>query len=101
MFQPRSGPANICWSFTMTDYSLVAVDHQPDYSGVSLIPVDHEPFSADGVTRQAAAQGQSYAPDSEPASGVPASGQTYGLSAAPISPPGTPVLAKPKQPGDH
>jgi len=84
----------------MTDYSLVAVDHQPDYSGVSLIPVDHEPFSADGVTRQAAAQGQSYAPDSEPASGVAASGQTYGLSAAPISPPGTPVLANQQQPGD-
>jgi len=40
----------------MTDYSLVAVDHQPDYSGVSFIPVDHEPFSADGVTQPVQAQ---------------------------------------------
>ena len=40
----------------MTDYSLVPVDHQPDYSGVSLIPIGHEPFSPDGVTHPAQAQ---------------------------------------------
>lgn len=31
----------------MADYSLVEVDHQPDFDDVSLVPVDHDPFSAD------------------------------------------------------
>jgi hypothetical protein len=56
MFQTRSGPANICWSFTMPDFSLVPVDHQPAFSDVSLIPVDHDPFSADGANQQVQAQ---------------------------------------------
>jgi hypothetical protein len=46
-------PANICWSFIMADYSLVPVEHQPDFENVSLVPIDHDPFSADGVTQQA------------------------------------------------
>src|SRR3954469_6356799 len=46
-------PANICWSFTMDDYSLVPVEHQPDFENVSLVPVDHDPFSADDVAQQA------------------------------------------------
>jgi hypothetical protein len=61
MFQTRNGPANICWSFTMPDFSLVPVDHQPDFSDVSLIPVDHDPFGADGAIQQAGAQ-----PESQP-----------------------------------
>lgn len=40
----------------MSDYSLVPVDHQPDFGDVSLIPVDHDPFSADGAIQQAATQ---------------------------------------------
>jgi len=37
----------------MADYSLVPVEHQPDFENVALVPVDHDPFSADGVTQQA------------------------------------------------
>jgi len=37
----------------MADYSLVPVEHQPEFENVSLVPVDHDPFSADGVTQQA------------------------------------------------
>jgi hypothetical protein len=37
----------------MADYSLVPVDHQPDFGGVSLVPVEHDPFGADGVVWQA------------------------------------------------
>src|SRR5258708_39743046 len=56
MFQTRSGPANICWSSIMPDFSLVPVDHQPDFSDVSLIPVDHDPFTADDMIQRARAQ---------------------------------------------
>jgi hypothetical protein len=84
----------------MPDYSLVPVDHQPDFGDVSLVPIDYDPFSADGVTRQSAAPGESYDSDLESASGVPASGQPYNPSAAPISPPGKPVLANQQQPRD-
>jgi hypothetical protein len=40
----------------VSDYSLVAVDHQPDFDNISLVPVEHDPFSADGVTPQAQSQ---------------------------------------------
>src|SRR5260221_2311849 len=73
MFRTRSGPANICWSFIMPDFSLVPVDHQPDFSDVSLVPVDHDPFSADGATQQAQiqpAQPQPENPSQPPATGV-------------------------------
>jgi hypothetical protein len=46
-------PANICWWFIMPDFSLVPVEHQPDFADVSLVPVDHDPFSADRTTQQA------------------------------------------------
>jgi hypothetical protein len=36
----------------MTDYSLVPVDHQPDFSDISLVPVDHDPFGIDGTVWQ-------------------------------------------------
>jgi hypothetical protein len=97
----------------MPDFSLVPVDHQPEFSDVSLVPVDHDPFSADDIIQQtraqlesqpqrlatgagppnaglpansveAAASGESYDPDSP--NGVPGSGQPYNPSAAPISP---------------
>ena len=40
----------------MPDYSLVPVDHQPDFYDASLVPVDHDPFSDEGVVQQAQAQ---------------------------------------------
>ena len=40
----------------MPDYSLVPVDHQPDFDDYSLVPVDYDPFAADGVTQQAQIQ---------------------------------------------
>ncbi|VIO68156.1 hypothetical protein CI1B_19420 [Bradyrhizobium ivorense] len=40
----------------MPDYSLVPVDHQPDFDDYSLVPVDYDPFAADGVTQQAQLQ---------------------------------------------
>jgi len=40
----------------MADYSLVPVEHQPDFENVFLVPVDHDPFSADGVLQPASAQ---------------------------------------------
>lgn len=40
----------------MSDYSLVPVDHQPDFENASLVPVDHDPFSEDGATPQAQSQ---------------------------------------------
>ena len=40
----------------MDDFSLVPVEHQPDFADVSLVPVDHDPFGADGVTQQGQAQ---------------------------------------------
>ena len=40
----------------MPDYSLVPVDHQPDFDDHSLVPVDHDPFTADGLTQQAQIQ---------------------------------------------
>jgi hypothetical protein len=40
----------------MTDYSLLPVDHQPDFGEASLVPVGHDPFSADGVTQEVQSQ---------------------------------------------
>lgn len=36
----------------MPDYSLVPVDHQPDFDDYSLIPVDHDPFAADDIIQR-------------------------------------------------
>ncbi|QPF93763.1 HNH endonuclease signature motif containing protein [Bradyrhizobium commune] len=58
----------------MADYSLVPVEHQPDFENASLVPVDHDPFSADGVTQHVPAQtAQSQpaqSPLQQPATGV-------------------------------
>jgi hypothetical protein len=37
----------------MPDYTLVPVDHQPDFDDYSLVPVDYDPFAADGLAQQA------------------------------------------------
>jgi hypothetical protein len=59
----------------MADYSLVPVDHQPNFNGYSLVPVDYDPFGADDVTQQGQAQpspqaqqaqGQQAQPDTAP-----------------------------------
>jgi hypothetical protein len=124
MFPTRTAPANTYWLFIMPDYSLVPVAHQPDFSDVSLVPVDYDPFGADGAVQQPPtqleSQPQRLAASDAPiprdvnaampeayqnqnlasVSCVPASGQTYNPSAAPISAPGKPVLANQQQPGD-
>src|SRR5580693_5076637 len=40
----------------MPDYSLVPVDYQPDFDGSSPVPVDYDPFGADGPIQQARTQ---------------------------------------------
>ena len=40
----------------MPDYSLLPVDHQPDFDDHSLVPVEHDPFAGDGVAQQAQIQ---------------------------------------------
>ena len=40
----------------MDDFSLVPVDHQPDFDDVSLIPVDHDPFGDSGTVQRAPTQ---------------------------------------------
>lgn len=40
----------------MSDYSLVPVDHQPDFDDVSLVPVEHDPFSGSDTVQQAGSQ---------------------------------------------
>jgi hypothetical protein len=52
----------------MPDYSLVPVDHQPDFDDHSLVPVDHDPFAADGLAQQA--QPQPQAQPQQPAMGA-------------------------------
>src|SRR6266700_2010324 len=45
----------------MSVFSLVPVNHQPDFGDVSFVPVDHDPFSADGAIQRAGTQ-----PESQP-----------------------------------
>src|SRR6266702_3175375 len=58
----------------MPDYSLVPVDHQPDFDDYSIVPVDHDPFAADGPAQQARiqlAQAQPQGPpQQQPATGA-------------------------------
>ena len=58
----------------MPDYSLLPVDHQPDFDDHSLVPVDHDPFAADGLAQQTQIQ-QTQAqlqgpPQQQPATGA-------------------------------
>jgi hypothetical protein len=54
----------------MPDYSLVTVDHQPDFDDYSLVPVDHDPFAADGVAQQAQIQQAQAQPQQQPPAGA-------------------------------
>src|SRR5262245_29954583 len=58
MCRTPSGPANICWSFIMSDVSLVPVDYQPDFENVSLVPVDYNPFPKDEPQQAQSTQAQ-------------------------------------------
>jgi len=40
----------------MPDYSLLPVDHRPDFDDHSLVPVDYDPFAAEGPAQQAQVQ---------------------------------------------
>ncbi len=73
----------------MPDYSLVPVDHQPDFDDYSLVPVDHDPFAADGPAQQPQvqlAQSQPQGPPQQqpatgagqPDAGAPAAGGGVG-----------------------
>lgn len=56
----------------MPDYSLVPVNYQPEFDDHSFVPVDHDPFAADGVAQQPQiqlAQAQPQAPQQPPATG--------------------------------
>jgi hypothetical protein len=69
----------------MPDYSLVPVDYQPDFEGVSLVPVDYDSFAVDGPIQQARTQ---LASQPQPNAGFdqpPSAPQTPG-SAPPFSP---------------
>ena len=50
----------------MPNYSLVPVDHQPDFDGHSLVPVDYDPFAADGPAQQAQIQQAQAEPQGPP-----------------------------------
>jgi hypothetical protein len=68
----------------MRDYSLLPVGHQPDFSDVSLVPIDHDPFSGEGLVRQAQA--------------LPASSQPESASQPPASRTGQPDADAPADP---
>ena len=57
----------------MPDYSLLPVDHRPDFDDHSLVPVDYDPFAVDGVAQQAQIQ-QAQAQPQGPPQQQPATG---------------------------
>ena len=54
----------------MPDYSLVPVDHQPDFDDYSIVPVDYDPFAADGVAQQTQIQQAQAQSEQQPAAGT-------------------------------
>lgn len=50
----------------MPDYSLLPVDHQPDFDDHSLVPVDYDPFAGDGPAQQAQIQQAQAQPQQQP-----------------------------------
>ncbi|WP_210187594.1 hypothetical protein, partial [Bradyrhizobium sp. OK095] len=67
----------------MADYSLVPVEHQPDFENASLVPVDHDPFNVEGAAQQAQSpQAQSQqAQTQQPAMGASrSSAPTHGVA---------------------
>ncbi len=69
----------------MPDYSLVPVDHQPDFPDVSLVPVDHNPFRADDIIQQTRAQLESQ-PQPDAGFDQPPSAPQTPVSAPPLPP---------------
>src|SRR3954463_14935512 len=63
----------------MPDYSLVPVDHQPDFNDHSLVPVDYDPFATDDIIQrtrtQLASQPQTNAGFDQPPSAPQTPGQ--------------------------
>jgi hypothetical protein len=61
----------------MDEYSLVPVEHQPDFENVSLVPVGHDPFSDSGTVQQAQFQQPQTqpAPQTEPQQSATGAGQ--------------------------
>jgi hypothetical protein len=59
----------------MSDYSLVPVDYQLDFSDVSLVPVDHDSFGADDAVQQAQAQLAQPQPENPPQQSATGVGQ--------------------------
>ena len=81
----------------MPGYTLVPVDHQPDFDGYSLVPVDHDPFADDGLAQQAQFQQAQAQPQGspqqppamgagQPDAGAPAAGGGIGAKAAAPNP---------------
>jgi len=68
----------------MPNYSLVPVDHQPDFDGHSLVPVDYDPFAADGPAQQAQFQ-QAQAEPQGPRQQPPATGAGQPDAGAPAT----------------
>jgi hypothetical protein len=68
----------------MPGYSLVPVDHQPDFDDSSLVPVDYDPFAADGLTQQPQFQ-QAQAEPQGPPQQPPATGAGQPDAAAPAA----------------
>jgi hypothetical protein len=68
----------------MPGYSLVPVDHQPDFDDYSLVPVDYDPFAADGPIQQAQIQ-QAQAEPQGPPQQPPATGAGQPDAGAPAA----------------
>jgi hypothetical protein len=83
----------------MADYSLVPVEHQPDFENASLVPVDHDPFKVEGAAQLAPSQqAQSRPAQTQLGRGVqPQLGQTEPQSQ---SQPVSSAQAKSAVPGD-
>src|ERR1700679_3344516 len=76
----------------MPDYSLVPVDHQPDFDDHSLVPVDYDPFAADGVAQQSQIQ-QAQAQPQGPPQQQPATGAGQPDAGAPAATPTDPLTS--------
>ncbi|WJR76474.1 DUF6883 domain-containing protein [Bradyrhizobium sp. NP1] len=69
----------------MPDFSLVPVDHQPEFENVSLVPVEHDPFGDDGVTQPVQGQAQAAPTQTAPTSPQPAQFQPQGQTQQPTT----------------
>jgi hypothetical protein len=76
----------------MPDYSLVPVDHQPDFDDHSLVPVDYDPFAADGVAQQSQIQ-QAQAQPQGPLQQQPVTGAGQPDAGAPAATPTDPLTS--------